>query len=73
MLIQTAFRQPYRSDTWTTLLRDLLPDGTVTLLAAPAEIDAPHEQVTATRQLGHLQLADGRVALIEVAAEDIFP
>ncbi|MBN8459664.1 MAG: N-6 DNA methylase [Verrucomicrobia bacterium] len=70
MLIQTALRQPYRRETWTTLVRDLFPEGTVTLLAAPAEIDAPHEQVTATRQLGHLQLTDGRVALIEVAAAD---
>lgn len=61
---------PYDRGTWTTFLRDLFPDGTVTLLANPAEIAAAHEQITSTRQLGHLQLAEGRVALIEVAAAD---
>lgn len=61
---------PYDREIWTTILRDLFPNGTVTLLEAPAEIEAPHDSVHATRQLGHLQLADGRVALIEVEAAD---
>ncbi len=71
LTLQPLLRSRYRRETWTTILRDLFPDGSVTLLATPSEIDAPHDSVTATRQLGHLQLADGsRVALVEVEASD---
>lgn len=71
LALQPLLRSRYRRDTWTTILRDLFPDGAVTLLAAPAVINAPHDSVHATRQLGHLQLADdSRVALVEVEAAD---
>ena len=71
LTLQPLLRSRYRRENWTTILRDLFPDGSVTLLATPSEIDAPHDSVTATRQLGHLQLADGsRVALVEVEASD---
>lgn len=71
LTLQPLLRSRYRRETWITILRDLFPDGSVTLLAAPSEIDAPHDSVTATRQLGHLDLADGsRVALVEVEAAD---
>lgn len=61
----------YARETWTTILRDLFPEGSVTLLAAPSDIGAAHDSVTATRQLGNLQLVDGsRVALVEVEAAD---
>jgi len=71
LTLQPLLRSRYRRETWTTLLRDLFPDGSVTLLATPAEIDAPHDSIAATHQLGRLQLADGnRVALVEVEAAD---
>jgi hypothetical protein len=71
LTLQPLLRSRYRRETWTTILRDLFPDGSVTLLATPSEIDAPHDSVAATRQLGNLQLAGGsRVALVEVEAAD---
>lgn len=71
MLIQTALQQPYRRETWTTLLRDLFPEDSLKFLAVPAPIDAEHDSITSTLQLGTLQLSDGsRIALIEVEASD---
>lgn len=76
MLIQTALQQPYRRETWTTLLRDLFPEDSLKFLAVPAPIDAEHDSITSTLQLGTLQLGtlqlnDGsRIALIEVEASD---
>jgi hypothetical protein len=70
LTLQPLLRLRYRRETWTTLLLDLFPDGAVSILSAPAEIEVAHEQVAATRQLGHIQLADGsRIALVEVEAK----
>lgn len=72
LTLQPLLRLRYRRETWTTLLLDLFPDGAVSILAAPAEIDVTHEQVTATRQLGHIvhqlfHLTPAEIALIEEA------
>ena len=69
LTLQPLLRHRYRRETWTTILLDLFPEGAVSILAAPAEIEVTHEQVAATRQLGHIRLADGsRIALVEVEA-----
>jgi Eco57I restriction-modification methylase len=71
LTLQDRLKRRYDRETWNGILFELFPDGAVSILSSPAEIDVTHEQVKATRQLGHLQLADGsRVALVEVEAAD---
>lgn len=74
MIIPSNFRsqlqQPYDLNRWRTLLRDLLPPGSLSLLREPAELDVPQDKVRTTRQLGTLTLGDERVALLEVETDD---
>lgn len=68
--LRTTLQFPYDLHRWRTLLKDLLPPGSLTLLLEPAELDVPQDKVRATRQLGTLTLGDERVALLEVETDD---
>lgn len=70
MLIQSALRQTYRRETWTTILIDLFPDRRFQPRETPYRISAEHQKVEAAWQLGTLGLNDGNVAVIEVETKD---
>lgn len=63
--LQTLLQRPYDRDTWTALLREVLPS--VEIFARPQPIAYDSTEVTAAAQLARVQLSDGRgLAVIEV-------
>ena len=71
MSLQPLLRQPYSRDTYRTILEDILPSGTLQLLQTPQAIIATCEFVTATSQIGTIELPDGNtIALLEVHVAD---
>ncbi len=71
MSLQPLLRQPYARDTYRTILEDVLPSGTLQLLQSPQTIIAACEFVTATAQIGTIELPDGStIALLEVHVGD---
>ncbi len=68
---QPLLRQPYRHETWQSILIDFLPSGTLKLLQSPQTIIARCDDVTSTDQIGTIELPDGStIALLEVHVAD---
>ncbi|MBL9179652.1 MAG: Eco57I restriction-modification methylase domain-containing protein [Verrucomicrobiaceae bacterium] len=69
--LRSHLRTAYSRASWTAILTDLFPSGSLHLLQHPEHIAAPCEFVTRTQQLGSVQLPDGnQIALLEVEVED---
>lgn len=66
--IQSLLRSPYKRDTWESLLLSLFPESSLTLFQTPQPLQATHEKVTSTLQLGTLTLPgdDQSIAILEV-------
>ena len=63
--------QAYHPERWRTILKEILPSGTIHLWPDPRRIDLPPcEHVDATFDLGSVELRNGslieRIALVEV-------
>lgn len=69
--LQPLLRQPFARDIYRTILEDILPSGTLQLLQSPQPVIATCEFVTATSQIGTIELPDGNtIALLEVHVAD---
>lgn len=69
--LQPLLRQPFARDIYRIILEDILPSGTLQLLQTPQSIIATCEFVTATAQIGTIELPDGNtIALLEVHVAD---
>jgi len=63
--LQTLLQRPYDRDTWTALLKEVLPG--VEVFARPQPIAHSADEVKTAAQLARVQLSDGRgLAVIEV-------
>ncbi|HLS28305.1 MAG TPA: hypothetical protein VK041_06615, partial [Opitutales bacterium] len=68
--LQQRLHQPYRRDEWRNILHEIL-DGALFLNDSPQVLQASHENVRQTLQLGRINLSDGNsVALLEVETSD---
>jgi adenine-specific DNA-methyltransferase len=69
--IQQILCQPYERPNWQKLLHLLFPDGSLRLFSSPQKLAASQEKVKSTRQLGTIDLPDGKtIALLEVETTD---
>ena len=70
--IRETIGTTYKRDTWSDLLKTLFPSGALVLLRQPQALNASHEKVTDTLQLGTVTLPgdDEKIALLEITTTD---
>ena len=70
--IRAVLNASYDRPQWQDLLADLFPEGSLSLLSTPQTLDASHEHIQETLQIGTLTLPgdDESVALLEISTSD---
>lgn len=68
MLIESIIKQPFRAESWLTLLSDLFPGADLFNNAQPLDITAP--QIASVHQLGTVILGESTLALLVIETGD---
>lgn len=70
MIIESILNQPFRAESWHTLIQEIFTNDHLDLFATPRDLSVEADNILSTQQLGTLELDDGNAALLVIETSD---